>query len=257
MANNNLNNSSEPIMMLHMDHYTIFISDLHLNQTTQKTADLFLKFAEEIVQQPIDGIYILGDLFRFWGGDDDHSMFNTQIKTILKKISDKIPVYLMAGNRDFLLGEEFAKESGCTLISDPCSINLYGKTTVLTHGDILCTNDIKYRMFRAVIRIPHSIKLFLKLPLAIRLWLASNAQKYSAKTKPLKNQNTLAVQPDTVKKLLTKFNSTQIIHGHIHIEETEEIVMSTQKARRISLGEWDNKANILIYHGNHCFEFKN
>ena len=238
-----------------MNRHTIFISDLHLSSTAPEITKLFLQFAQ-IITPETDALYILGDLFQFWAGDDDRSTFNEQIKSTLKKISGKIPVYLMPGNRDFLLGKLFAKESGCILLDDPCTINLYSKNTVLTHGDILCTNDIKYRMFRVVIRFPYGIKIFLKLPLGVRLWIANNMQKYSSKTKPLKNKNVLIAQPNAAKKLLTKFNAEQIIHGHTHIAEVEEFITDTEKTRRISLGEWDEQADVLIYHSSHSFEFK-
>ena len=248
-----LNNLLIQIMMHYMDNHTIFISDLHLCSTAPEVTKLFLQFAQTITPET-DALYILGDLFQFWAGDDNCSPFNEQIKDLLKKISGKIPVYLMPGNRDFLLGEVFAKESGCILLADPCAINLYGKTTLLTHGDILCTKDIKYRMFRSFIRIPYGIKIFMNLPLGVRLWIANNMQKYSSKTKPLKNKNILAAQPEATKKLLTKFNSKQIIHGHTHIAEIEEFVMDAERARRISLGEWDKQADILIYHDSHDLE---
>lgn len=239
-----------------MNNYTIFIADLHLSPTTPKTTKLFFKFIADIAPKA-DALYILGDLFKFWVGDDDRSAFNEQIKTALQKISSKIPVYLMPGNRDFTLGQRFAKESGNTLINDPYKIYLYNQPTMLTHGDILCTKDTKHRMFRFVTRLPGSIKIFLKLPLKFRIWLASNIQQYSAKTKLLKNKNSLLPQTNTIKKLLLKFNCNQIIHGHIHHAETEEFIIKQQKIRRISLGDWTNCGNILIYYQNGEHEFKN
>jgi UDP-2,3-diacylglucosamine hydrolase len=238
-----------------MERHTIFISDLHLSNDTSENTRLFFNLLEENIDK-IDAIYILGDLFQFWAGDDDHSIFNEKMRTTLKKASNKVPIYLMPGNRDFLLGETFAKESGCILISDPQVISLYGKRTVLTHGDILFTKDIKYRSFRKLIRFPYGVKMFLKLPLAFRLWFASKIQKYSAKMKSTKNKGLLAAQTEEAKKMLDRFNSDLIIHGHIHVEETEELTLGTQKRWRISLGDWDNQCSILVYHPDHTFEFK-
>lgn len=238
-----------------MDRHTIFISDLHLSDTTIKTTNLFLKFMEETALNA-DALYILGDLFRFWIGDDNCSIFNQKIKTALKQASSKIPIYLMPGNRDFLLEKTFAKETGCSLIPDPYAIDLYGRKTVLTHGDLLCSKDISYGIFRNIIRFPYGIKIFLKLPLAIRLWFANNTQKYSAKTKIKKSKDILAAQPKPSKNLLNKFNASQIIHGHTHIAEVEELVLDNKLSQRISLGEWNEQGSVLIYHDNHNFEFK-
>ncbi len=238
-----------------MERHTIFISDLHLGNTTLETTKIFLKFLAEITEET-DALYILGDLFQFWAGDDDHSIFNETIRNALKAAGNKIPIYLMSGNRDFLLGKAFAKESGCTLIPDPCPIDLYGKKTVLTHGDILCTKDPKYWMFRKLIRFPFGIQMFLKLPLQFRTWFASKIQKYSAKIKARKNKDVLAVQPEATKKLLNKFNSVLLIHGHIHIAEIEELTVDTKRAERISLGEWINHSSVLVYYNDHQLEFK-
>jgi len=238
-----------------MDRYTIFISDLHLSSNSLETTKLYIKLLEELSKEA-DALYILGDLFQFWVGDDDRSTFNEQIKEALKKASIKTPIYLMPGNRDFLLGQVFALESGCTLIPDPCEISLYGKKTLLTHGDILCTKDIKYRVFRNIIRIPYGIRMFLKLPLTTRLWFGNNIQKYSAENKSSKNKDVLAPQITDSKNLLNKFNSEQMIHGHIHVAESEELIMDTKKAWRISLGEWNKQGSILLYYDNHNFEFR-
>lgn len=239
-----------------MNNYTIFIADLHLSPTQPIVTNLFLKFIKDITPKA-DALYILGDFFKFWAGDDDNSRFNEQIKQALQAISSKIPVYLMPGNRDFILGQTFAKESGCILIPDPYKIDLYSKPTLLTHGDILCTKDIKHRFFRAITRLPYGITIFLKLPLKFRIWLASTIQEYSAKTKLLKNKNILQPQPDTIKKLMTKFATKQIIHGHIHRVEENEFVINGQNMKRLSLGEWNDSAgSILIYHQNGQYKFK-
>jgi UDP-2,3-diacylglucosamine hydrolase len=237
-----------------MSGQTLFIADLHLSPSEPEVAKLFCQFLETAVTA--DALYILGDLFKFWIGDDDHNEFNEQIKAALKKIGAKIPVYLMPGNRDFLLGEDFAKASNCTLIADPNKINLYGRPTVLTHGDILCTKDIKLKVFRKIIRIPAGLKLFLKLPLAMRHWMASTIQAHSARAKKFKPKKNLVPQIDTINNLLEKFNSTQIIHGHTHDSETEEYNLNNQKIRRISLGEWTATGNILIYNSDGTFSFQ-
>jgi UDP-2,3-diacylglucosamine hydrolase len=238
-----------------MNSNTVFISDLHLSFAEPKIVDLFSNFKNYITPQT-DAVYILGDFFKFWAGDDDRSEFNELIKKMLRNISRKTPLYLMPGNRDFILGQDFARESGCILISDPYKINLYGRPTILTHGDILCTKDIKHRIFRALTRMPCGIKIFLKLPLKYRIWLASKIQKYSARIKLSQNKKIVLPQINTIKKFINKYNITQIIHGHTHIKEEEETLFNNQKIRRISLRDWDVSGNILICYQNGQYEFK-
>ena len=236
-----------------MNNQIIFIADLHLSPTTPKLTSLFDKFITDIAPKA-DALYILGDLFKFWAGDDDCSAFNEQIKSALKSLN--IPKYLMPGNRDFLLGQTFATASGCTLLSDPSIINLYNQPTLLTHGDILCTKDLKHRIFRSITRLPYGIMTFLMLPLRLRIWLASNIQKYSAKTKLTKNKNILLPQISAMQKLSTRFHAKQLIHGHIHYPEIKEFTVASQKIRRIALGAWDDYGNILSYYPNQQCEFK-
>lgn len=239
-----------------MNNYTVFISDLHLSATKHTTTTLFAKYITEMASNA-DAVYILGDLFKLWYGDDDCSDFVQEMKNILKKISYKIPVYLMPGNRDFLMGKTFAQECNCTLISDPYKLNLYNRPTLLTHGDILCTKDIHYKLFRSVIHIPGGKKCFLKLPFKIRANLATAIQKYTTKNKLTKTKKVLQPQIDTIKKLMTKYQTNQIIHGHTHNIETEDFITHGQKMRRISLGEWTvDVGNALIYYPTADFEFK-
>lgn len=240
-----------------MKHNTLFISDLHLSGTAKKTTELFAEFMAKITEQT-DALYILGDLFQFWVGDDNYSSYNKNIKNILRSTSNKIPVYLMPGNRDFLLGEEFAKETGCTLIPDPYSINLYGQKTLLTHGDTLCTREIKYQIFRKIIRFPYGIKIFLKIPLKKRIWFARRIQKFSSRIHSVKGTENSGIQSKDIQNLLSKLSQEQLIHGHTHIMEVDKLVLNDKKnAKRFSLGEWaDGQGSTLVYHDDHSFEFK-
>jgi UDP-2,3-diacylglucosamine hydrolase len=233
----------------------LFISDLHLSASEPKITKLFASFCEQITPQT-DAIYILGDFFKFWAGDDNRSEFNEKIKELLKTISKKTQVYLMSGNRDFILGQDFAKESGCFLISDPYKIDLYGKPTLLTHGDILCTNNVKYRVFRSIIKIPYGIKIFLKLPLKFRIWFASSIQKYSAKSKFSQSRKESIPQIKIIKTLMDKYNTNQIIHGHIHRIEDKEFSVNEQKIHQLSLGVWEKCGSVLVYYQNSQYEFK-
>jgi UDP-2,3-diacylglucosamine hydrolase len=237
-----------------MNNRIVFISDLHLSPAEPKISNLFLKFLEDLASQA-DALYILGDLFKFWAGDDDNSVFNEQIKQALKIASAKIPVYIMPGNRDFILGQVFARETGCILIHDPHKITLYHKPTILTHGDLL-SHDIKHRAFRALVRLPHGIKLFLKLPLKMRIRIASAIQKWSARNKLTTDNKEFQPQTNAIKSFMARFNAVQLIHGHTHNIATEEFNFGAQQMRRISLGGWNDCGSVLIYQQDGQFEFK-
>ncbi len=230
-----------------MNRYTAFISDLHLSEDTPSTTSALLKFLENIEHQQITTLYILGDLFKFWVGDDNDSPFNHQIKTALKTVSNKIPVYLMAGNRDFLLGEQFAKTSGCKLILDPCVITLKGKKILLTHGDLLCDSSYKYHLFRKIIHLPFGIKVFLKLPITLRKWIASNMQKYSARSKQKNPPVDSVPQKKSLAKLISHHDFDQIIYGHVHRSATGEIKFDDNKTiAYTSLAEWHDLPQVLL-----------
>lgn len=225
-----------------VDNYTIFTSDAHLSPAEPQTAELFLTFLANINQRA-DALYILGDLFKFWVGDDNQTKFNQTIQQALKQLSTKVPVYLMPGNRDFTLGQEFARAAGCTLLPDPYVIDLYGERIILTHGDMLCTKDTMHCLFRAITRLPCGIKLFLSLPIKFRLWLATTLQNYSAKAKSKKSKLIMLPQPKAITQLLNQYHATRLIHGHTHIVTTT--------SNRLALGEWQsNKINVLLCYQN-------
>lgn len=233
----------------------VFISDLHLNSQDLATANHFFTFIATLPPS-IKALYILGDLFHYWIGDDHRTQFNQQVKTALQKASLKFPIYLMPGNRDFLLGQKFALESGCNLLSDPYILELFGTKTILTHGDLLSTEDRKYQLFRKLIRKPGALSLFLKLPVKFRLWLAKNIQILTKPFKAHKNNPTLAISSKIVRENLTKANAIQMIHGHIHFTQTEAITINHQQHRRISLGDFETQKTALFYFSNHNFEVK-
>jgi UDP-2,3-diacylglucosamine hydrolase len=238
-----------------MSKNILFISDLHLAPAEPKSAALFIKFLHEIAPTT-SALYILGDLFKFWIGDDDRSEFNQSIIIELKKLSTSVPIYLMPGNRDFLLSNNFATQSGCQLIPDPHTIDLFGTPTLLTHGDILCTKDIKHIIFRAIIRFHLGLKLFLLLPLKIRNWMACTIQKYSTKSKKLKSKYSLAPQQITINKLITKHQARLIIHGHTHYIEDVTFTVNGSKIQRVALGEWSDHGDYLLWHEDGAYKLE-
>ena len=152
--------------------YTLFISDLHLSEKRLDVLSNFEHFVLEYVKEA-EALYILGDFFAQWLGDDDHSEFNEKAKQIIRRIADyNVPVYLMPGNHDFMLGNDFAVSSKCTLLSDPQRLYLYGKSILLTHGDLLCTKDWAMLFFHYLVRSKCCRFLFAILPVVVRKKIA-------------------------------------------------------------------------------------
>ncbi len=233
-----------------MNKHTIFISDLHLESGKPSVIEAFFTFLQQL-DSNVDAIYILGDLFKFWLGDDDNSNFNSEIKTRLKETSKIIPIYLMVGNRDFLLGPSFASDSGCTLITDPYVMDLYGKKTLLTHGDLLATNNLRYYLFRKLLRIPMITTIFLGLPLKIRLIIAEQLQRHSArKQKILANPGHLKPRKAALQKLLQQFNFSQVIYGHVHVATQGTVEVHGKNIGYISLEEWQTGDSSLCYYSS-------
>lgn len=214
-------------------NYTIFISDLHLEESHSQKTNAFLEFLTTTAAHA-DALYILGDLFEVWIGDDDNTRFNEKIKAALK--SCPIPIYFMRGNRDFLIGEKFAQETSCRLIEDPFKIDLYGIPTLLTHGDLLCSKDISYIKYRKLAHNPKCHKLFLLLPLKLRKWIANYLRNKSTKAQKSKSNVEKDAVIATVIKLMHKHQVTQLIHGHTH----RPAITDTETGKLITLPSWDN-----------------
>jgi UDP-2,3-diacylglucosamine hydrolase len=226
---------------------TYFISDLHLDASRPKITQLFFNFLQNEASQA-DALYILGDFFEYWIGDDDQTKFIDQIKQALKNFTEKkIPAFLMVGNRDFLLGKRFAKETGCHLISDPSCISLYGEPILLMHGDSLCTLDVKHQKFRRFSRNKLYQKIFLSLPLTFRRKIAEKIRKKSESNYHHAQAEILDVTANEVTRMMQKFNVQCLIHGHTHKPNIHSLTLLGKSSKRIVLGDWhDNGAKILM-----------
>lgn len=226
--------------------YTLFIADLHLEEQLDKITALLQHFIKDYAAHA-EALYILGDLFKYWAGDDDRTPFNEQIKALLKQLSAKgVKIFLMPGNRDFLLSKTFAAEANVTLIRDPYKLNLYGIETVLTHGDILCSNDTLMNIFRFITRSSKFIKLFLKLPLKWRKSLANRTHEYSNKTKPKKSEATLNITDSAIAKLLQYTKADLLIHGHTHKIGIHDVIIKDKTLKRVVLGSWEQEAGTAV-----------
>jgi UDP-2,3-diacylglucosamine hydrolase len=230
--------------------HTLFISDLHLDEHHRDSMNYFANFLESHAKSA-QAIYILGDFFELWIGDDDHTEFSEKIKRSLKKLTALgIQVYVMGGNRDFLLGKRFARASGCTLIKDFTPINLYGSKVLLTHGDALCTFDEQHMRFRKFSHNPLIKGVFAQLPLRIRKKIGHRLRKKSTlhtRTLPL---NIMDVAQDSVQQQLQKHQANYMIHGHTHRPLAVDLPMADRVAKRIVLGSWERQGCYLKWWEN-------
>lgn len=226
---------------------TLFITDLHLSIDQPKITEHFLQLLQTEVMQA-DALYILGDFFSLWVGDDDDSEFNRMIINALRRCVDNgVPIYFMPGNRDFLIGRKFFQASGCYLLSDPCVVNLYGTRVLLAHGDIFCTDNFKYFVYRFVARNWLVKKLFLCLPLSTRKAIANKARKISKDYNTTLSKRACDVVQTTVSRIMRKYKANLLIHGHIHHAGDYKFELDGNLARRIVPGDWDqHKGRLLI-----------
>ncbi|OOF36800.1 UDP-2,3-diacylglucosamine diphosphatase [Rodentibacter heidelbergensis] len=222
---------------------TYFISDLHLRETQPELTALFLDFMQNLAPTA-EAVYILGDLFDFWIGDDEQSPLIIQVKNSIKQITAQgIACYFTHGNRDFLIGKRFAKETGMTLLPDYHIINLYGVPTLLCHGDTLCIDDVKYQQFRQKVHQKWRQWLFLHLPLKVRLKIAEKIRAKSRKDKAQKPDDIMDVNRPFTLAQMQRFNAPCLIHGHTH----REAIHHEEGKKRIVLGDWrTDYASILM-----------
>lgn len=217
---------------------TYFIADLHLAQNRPDMTACFLRFLKDEAIHA-QRLYILGDLFEAWIGDDDDSAYLTTIAKALNTLSALgTEIYYIHGNRDFLLGQRFAKKSAMHLLPEVDLIDLYGKSVVIMHGDTLCTRDIGYQKFRKKSRSWWWQAIVKSLPLSLRKKMAADYRKKSAAATAMKQQDIMDVTPDEAIKYLESYHSQLLIHGHTHRPAVHELTANNKAAKRIVLGDW-------------------
>lgn len=234
----------------------LFISDLHLEPERPDITRAFFDFLEQ--ETPgIDALYILGDLFEVWLGDDNLSEFNLSIIHALKKTTEQgTKIYILHGNRDFLLGETFCKMSGCSLIHDYTTLDVAGMRYLLMHGDALCTQDTAYQQFRQQVRDPLWQQQFLAKPLAERLAFAQQARAASQQANAEKSMTIMDVTPQAVIETLEKYPAQILIHGHTHRPNIHHQQTSKGIAHRIVLGDWHEQSSWLRVDNFGCYAFR-
>ena len=218
---------------------TLFISDLHLEESRPDITEAFLGFLNGTASG-VDQLYILGDFFEAWIGDDERTPLQEQIAAALRKLRDSgTDIFLMHGNRDFLIGEDFCKRAGATLLDDPTVIDLHGTPTLLMHGDSLCTADVEYQKFRANMRNPQWQQMILQRPLEDRQQMARQLREISMAKNQGKEEFIMDVTPEEVVKDMEAHGVQRMIHGHTHRPAVHELIANGLPAKRIVLGDWD------------------
>jgi len=224
---------------------TLFVSDLHLDAKKPEIGNQFLYFLKEEATKA-KALYILGDLFEVWLGDDDPNPYYANIKMALRKVTGSgIPIFFMHGNRDFMIGETFSKETGVKILNDPTIINLNDQDVLLCHGDTLCTDDIEYQEMRKTTRNPEWQAKMLAKPLEERLAFAVEARENSKIHHNLIVSELMDVNPDAVKKILLKYSANILLHGHTHRPDIHKIKINDEDAMRIVLGDWFDQGSVV------------
>lgn len=231
---------------------TYFISDLHLDPRRPHITTLALAFLTGAARKA-DALYILGDLFEAWIGDDAAGAPAAELADALQALSQHgVPVYFVHGNRDFLLGADYAARSGMRLLPDPAVIDLYGQATVITHGDLLCSDDTAYLAFRAHTRDAQFIERFLAQSPAERIAFAERARQASAQTQAAMKHNdrdafaaiTDATESE-VQATFARYGCTRMIHGHTHRPAIHQHWVDGRNCTRVVLGDWYEQGSVL------------
>ena len=225
---------------------TLFISDLHLSPERPEIVQLFFRFLQEQASQA-EALYILGDFFEFWIGDDAGQGAEYQpVNDALKQFTASgVPVYFMGGNRDFLVGQDWADHTGVTLLGDEAVIELYGERVLLLHGDSLTTDDVKQQEFRNMVMNPQWQAMFLGKSIPERLEMARQARMESAKHQSDMREEIMDVNQQAVESVMRKHGVTRLIHGHTHRPDMHDFLLDGAMAERIVLADWYERGNVL------------
>ena len=224
---------------------TLFIADLHLCAEEPAITAGFLRFLAGEARQA-DALYILGDLFEAWIGDDDPNPLHAQIAAAIRTLVESgVPCYFIHGNRDFLLGKRFARESGMQLLPEEKVLNLYSQRVLIMHGDTLCTDDVGYQAFRAKVHQPWLQTLFLALPLFIRKRIAAKMRAGSQSANSVKEMAIMDVNPQAVAETLERHRVQRLIHGHTHRPAVHTLTANDEPAFRYVLGAWHTQGSMI------------
>ncbi|MGI9258752.1 MAG: UDP-2,3-diacylglucosamine diphosphatase [Gammaproteobacteria bacterium] len=224
---------------------TLFISDLHLDAERPQSTERFLEFLKHEAHEA-DALYILGDLFEAWIGDDDTDPANAPVIGALANLKRRrVPCFFMHGNRDFLIGRRFAAATGCELLAENEVIEVAGTRVLLTHGDLLCTDDEPYQALRAQVRDPDWQKAFLSKPVEERRRIANELRAKSQAAIAEKPEEIMDVNESAVAATMRSYEVTRLLHGHTHRPGIHDFVLDGNAATRIVLGAWYEQGSVL------------
>ena len=225
---------------------TLFIADLHLSDERPGVTELLLRFLDERAAEA-EALYVLGDLFDAWVGDDDDSAVARTVRSAFKTLTEGgTRLHLQHGNRDFLLGERFCRETGCGLLAETHVVELAGQRTLLMHGDLLCTDDHDYQQARVMLRSPAFIAEFQARPLPERRALVKEYRRRSGEAVSLKAADIMDVNPRTVADYMRRHEVGRLIHGHTHRPGEEAIAIDGRPGRRWVVGDWLDEGATIV-----------
>lgn len=224
---------------------TLFISDLHLDAGRPHIIQVFRDFLQNQART-CEALYILGDLFEYWIGDDQPLGELAPVVEDLRNLSDAgTPIYFIAGNRDFLVGATLAQTAGLSLLPDQCVISVYGESTLIMHGDTLCSDDLEYQKLRSMLRDPEWQREFLALPLDARIQQALSLRETSQDKVSNKAADIMDVNAEAVAQTMRAQGVHTLIHGHTHRPGIHHFTLDQQPATRIVLGDWYQRGSVL------------
>jgi UDP-2,3-diacylglucosamine hydrolase len=224
---------------------TLFISDLHLESKQPAIGEQFLSFLAGEARKA-EALYILGDLFEAWLGDDDPNPYYGDMKSALRELTGAgIPVFFMHGNRDFMIGADFAAETGLTILDDPTVVDLYGEKVLLCHGDSLCTDDIQYQQVRAAVRDPKWQAMMRAKSIEERIAFALQARQESMERGESLSDEIMDVNQDAVAAALGEHGVDVMLHGHTHRPAVHSLDLADRAATRIVLGDWYEQGSVV------------
>lgn len=232
----------------------LFIADLHLSPERPEIIQLFIDFLNQQAAQA-ESLYILGDFVEYWLGDDDNAKGLDNVFNALKQLADKgLKIFIMHGNRDFLMSDAHARRYNCTLIHEPYIAIFDNQPVLLMHGDTLCTDDVSYQKFRSVLRSDAWKNDFLSKPLAERKKIAQGLREQSQAATRDKQAEIMDVNADAVKKAFIDNDIALIIHGHTHRPAVHELTVNNKPVKRIVLGDWFDQGSLLAFNNSTDFE---
>lgn len=226
------------------------ISDLHLDEKNPALCRAFFNYLDTLPEDT-EALYILGDFFEAWVGDDDDLPFHENIRQRLKQLTQSgMPVFFMHGNRDFLVQDLFAKQTGCQIIPDPYILHYHEQTIALLHGDSLCTDDVEYQAFRAQMRDPNVQNMLLSQSLTERRALAQSLRDNSKEANSNKAEDIMDINQAELEKVMSDLQVKTLIHGHTHRPAKHRFVRDGENMSRIVLGDWNTHGWEIVIHKN-------